>query len=183
MLNTLNVFINLVMFIVVELHYDYYWCRHVESVLVRIRSIADYQFGRGVGARLFSKTVKIEYSKRTGRIRYIFHNGERLATLRPMDGLFSLSVSGAKRIAENPHFARYLVVVRNDVSGFVSAGGDVFAVHVVSADEEIRPKSEVIVVDERAEVLAVGRAVLSQEEMKAFNSGVAVKVRHGNKEG
>jgi predicted RNA-binding protein (TIGR00451 family) len=155
----------------------------VESVLVRIRSIADYQFGKGVGARLFPKTVKIEYSKRTGRIRYIYQNGERLATLRPTDGLFSLSVSGAKRIAENPHFARCFVVVRNEVSGFVSAGGDVFAAHVVSADKEVRPKSEVIVVDERGEVLAVGRAALSQEEMKVFKSGIAVKVRHGNKEG
>ena len=40
---------------------------------------------------------------------------------------------------------------------------------------------EVIVVDEDSEVLAVGRAVLSGIEMKAFKRGVAVKVRHGCK--
>jgi len=35
------------------------------------------------------------------------------------------------------------------------------------------------VVDEDNRVLAVGRALLSSMEMKAFKTGVAVKVRHG----
>jgi predicted RNA-binding protein len=35
------------------------------------------------------------------------------------------------------------------------------------------------VLDEGSKVLAVGRAVLSGEEMKAFKRGVAVKVRRG----
>jgi archaeosine-15-forming tRNA-guanine transglycosylase len=38
------------------------------------------------------------------------------------------------------------------------------------------------VVDERGGVLAVGRALLSGEEMKAFKRGVAVKVRRGRAE-
>jgi len=50
--------------------------------LQRIRSIADYQFGLGVGEKLFPDNVQIEYSRATGRIRYINLNGERLATLR-----------------------------------------------------------------------------------------------------
>jgi uncharacterized protein with predicted RNA binding PUA domain len=72
-----------------------------------------------------------------------------------------------------------LVVVRNEVAKFIAEGGDVFAVHVVRADDAIRPKDEVIVVDENENFLAVGKAVLSGEEMRAFKSGVAVKVRHG----
>jgi predicted RNA-binding protein (TIGR00451 family) len=55
-------------------------------------------------------------------------------------------------------------------------------VHVVKTDQEIRAKDEVIVVDEGGKVLAVGRAVLSGEEMKVFKIGVAVKVRRGCKE-
>jgi 7-cyano-7-deazaguanine tRNA-ribosyltransferase len=55
----------------------------------------------------------------------------------------------------------------------------VFAAHVVKADDAIRAKDEVIVVDEDNRVLAVGRALLSSAEMKAFKTGVAVKVRHG----
>jgi len=152
---------------------------YVEDALRRIRSVADYQFGKGVGEKLFSENVEVAYSKRTGRIRYVYLNGKRLATLRPMDGLFSLSIEGAKRIIESGAPAKCIVTVKNDVSKFIADGGDVFAAHVVKADNEIRPKDEVIVVNEKGEVLAVGRAVLSGEEMTAFKVGVAVKVRRG----
>lgn len=151
----------------------------MKNSLRRIRSVADYQFGKGVGAKLFPENVEIVYSKRTGRIRYVYLNGKRLATLRPTDGLFSLSIAGAKRIVENADSAKCLVTVRGDVAKFIAKGGDVFAVHVVRADDDIRSKDEVIVVNENGEVLAVGRAVLSGEEMKAFKKGVAVKVRRG----
>ena len=144
--------------------------------------MADYQFGKRVGAKLFPENVEIIYSKRTGRIRYIYLNGERLATLRPTDGLFSLSIKGAKRIAENPRSAKCFVTIQNDVSEFIAEGGDAFAAHIVKADDEIRSKGEVIVVDEAGKVLAVGRAVLSSGEMKSFKVGVAVKVRRGCKE-
>ena len=152
---------------------------HMEDAIRRVRSVADYQFGRGVGERLFPENIKIAYSKRTGRIRYIYLNGKRLATLRPMDGLFSLSIEGAKRIVGNDALAKCLVTVKTEVSRFIAEGGDVFAVHVIEANREIRPKDEVIVVDRKGKVLAVGRAVLSGDEMKAFKSGVAVKVRRG----
>jgi len=149
------------------------------DALLRIRGVADYQFGRMVGARLFPKNVEIVRSKRTGRIRYVYLDGKRLATLRPTDGLFSLSIVGAKRIAESVSSARCFVCVSGDVSKFIAEGGDVFAKHVVKADGEIRSRDEVIVVDEEGVVLAVGRAVLSGEEMEAFARGVAVKVRRG----
>lgn len=152
---------------------------NLENPLRRIRSVANYQFGKGVGAKLFPRNVEITRSKRTGRIRYIYLNGKRLATLRPTDGLFSSSITGAKRIAANRGSAKCFVTIQNDVSKFIAEGGDVFAVHVVKADDEIRPKSEVIVVDEVGKVLAVGRAALSNEEMEAFKTGVAVKVRRG----
>lgn len=151
----------------------------MEDSLRRIRSVADYQFGRGVGAKLFPKNVDIAYSKRTGRIRYVYLNGKRLATLRPTDGLFSLSIAGAKKIAENANSARCFVKVQDNVSEFIAKGGDVFAVHVAEADDAIRSKSEVIVLDGHGKILAVGRALLSRSEMKAFKVGVAVKVRRG----
>jgi predicted RNA-binding protein (TIGR00451 family) len=149
------------------------------DALRRIRSVADYQFGIGIGVKIFPENVKVLYSKRTGRIRYVYLDGKRLATLRPTGGLFSLSITGAKRIAESADSAKCFVTISDDVSEFIADGGDVFAVHVVEADDEIRPKDEVIVVGEDGKVLAVGRAVLSGEEMKAFKRGVAVKVRRG----
>jgi uncharacterized protein with predicted RNA binding PUA domain len=152
----------------------------LESALRRIRSVADYQFGKGVGVKLFPDNVKILYSKTTGRIRYVMSlNGERLATLRPTDGLLSLSISAAEFIAENADFARCFVTVREDVSKFVADGSDVFTAHVAQVDDAIHARDEVIVVGENGKVLAVGRALLSSIEMKAFKTGIAVKVRHG----
>ena len=154
----------------------------MENALGKVRSVADYQFGKGVGSKLFPENIEVQYSPRTGRIRYINLDGERLATLRPTDGLLSLSIKAAKFMAENTPFAKCFVTVQNDVSRFIADGGDVFAVHVVKVDAEVGAKAEVIVLDEDKHVLAVGRAMLSSEEMKAFKTGVAVKVRHGCKE-
>ena len=151
----------------------------MENPLSRIRSIADYQFGKGVGVTLFPENVDIIYSKATGRIRYVHFNGTRLATLRPTDGLLSLSITAAQVVAENHGIAKCFVTVQNDVSKFIADGGDMFAAHVVAVGEEVRAKDEVIVVNEDNCVLAVGRALLSADEMKAFKTGVAVKVRHG----
>jgi uncharacterized protein with predicted RNA binding PUA domain len=154
----------------------------MENSLTKIRAIADYQFGKGVGIQLFPSNVEIQYSPRTGRIRFINLNGERLATLRPTDGVLSLSIKAAVFMAEKTPFAKCFVTVKNEVSKFIAEGGDVFAVHVVKVDEEVGAKDEVIAVDEDGQVLAVGRTILSSGEMMAFKTGVAVKVRHGSKE-
>ncbi len=154
----------------------------MENNLAKVRSIADYQFGKGVGAKLFPDNIEIQYSPRTGRIRYINLDGERLATLRPTDGLLSLSLKAAVLMAKNTPYAKCFVTVQNEVSKFIAAGGDVFAVHVVKVDAEVGAKDEVIAVDEKGQVLAVGRTMLSSQEITAFKTGVAVKVRHGAKE-
>src|SRR5512135_3439764 len=109
----------------------------MENLVGRVRSIADYQFGKGIGTKLFPDNVKIELSPRTGRIRYINLDGERLATLRPTDGLLSLSIKAAQFLATNAPEAKCFVTVQNDVSKFIAAGGDVFAVHVVKVDDSI----------------------------------------------
>jgi uncharacterized protein with predicted RNA binding PUA domain len=154
----------------------------MDNAVVRVRSIADYQFGKGVGAKLFPDNIEIQLSPRTGRIRYINLDGKRLATLRPTDGLLSLSIKAAQFMTENTPDAKCFVTVQNDVSKYIAAGGDVFAVHVVRVDAEVGAKDEVVALDEDGHVLAVGRAMLSSDEIRAFKTGVAVKVRHGCKE-
>jgi len=150
--------------------------------LWKIRCIADYQFGKGVGSTFFPDNVDIIYSRRTGRVRHVYLDGKRLVTLRPRDGFFSLTILGAKRIVERVQPLRYWVKVQDDISAFIAKGKSVFAKHVVDADEEIRPMEEVIVINEEDEVLAVGKAVLTGKEMKAFKKGVAVKIRRGASE-
>ncbi|MCW4051805.1 MAG: pseudouridine synthase [Candidatus Bathyarchaeota archaeon] len=146
--------------------------------LCKIRSIADYQFGRSAGKVLFPGNVDVRLSRRTGRVRHIYLGGDLLATLRPTDGFFSLGIQGAARLLKlKPQ--RLWVKVLNDAKDFVSAGRSVFAKHVVDCDIEIRPEEEVVVLDDSNGLLAVGRAVLSGEEMRTFDHGVAVRVRRG----
>jgi len=154
----------------------------MENPKHRVRCIADYQFGRGVGAKLFPDSIEIQLSPRTGRIRYINLGGERLATLRPTDGLLSLSIKAAQTLAERVPEAKCFVTVKNDVASYIARGGDVFAVHVVHVDDEVHAKDEVVTVDENRQVLAVGRTQLSSTEIRAFKTGVAVKTRHGANE-
>jgi predicted RNA-binding protein (TIGR00451 family) len=149
------------------------------NALQKIRSIADYQFGRGVGEKLFPETVGIVYSKRTGRIRHVYLGEKLLATLRPTNGLFSLTITSAKRMMEQLEPKRLWVRIQEEATPFVAEGRSVFAKHVIEADSEIRPQEEVIVVDAKDRVVAVGRAILTGGEMRAFTRGVAVRVRRG----
>ncbi len=149
-----------------------------DNPLQKIRSIADYQFGRGAGKTLFTDNVTISFSRRTGRIRHIYSDSNLLATLRPTDGLFSLTIEGTRRLLQVKP-PRLWVKIQDDVADFVVKGKTVFAKHVVDCDREIRLEEEVVVIDSQRKVLAVGRAALTGEEMKAFKHGVAIRVRRG----
>jgi len=147
--------------------------------LVKLRGVANFQFGKSVGDVLFPDFVDVVRSSKTKRIKLIYRGNELLATLRPTDGHLSLSLAGARRILRKVKNPPSIVVVQTDVGSFIKKGRNVFAKHVVKADDEIRPQDEVIVVDQKGRLLAVGRAMLSGEEMLSFKIGVAVKVRRG----
>jgi len=147
--------------------------------LERARAIANYQFEGDVGAALFPEDVKISYSKKTGRLRHFYLDGTVIATLRPTDGFLSLTLLGARRLAEALPPPRFRVVVREDVVKFIAEGRDVFARHVVDVDPLIRSGEEVLVTSPAGEVVAVGKALLTGKEMLGFKRGVAVKVRRG----
>jgi predicted RNA-binding protein (TIGR00451 family) len=147
--------------------------------LRRIRAIADYQFGSGSGAALFSDEVEVERSKNTGKLRFVRLHGELQANLRASDSLFTLTIEGAEKLVAGMPDLGYTVVIMDDVSEFPSKGKNVFAKHVVAAGEDIRPGDEVVILDSKKKVLAVGRALLNAEEMLAFSTGVAVRTRRG----
>jgi len=148
----------------------------------KIRCVANYQFGNRAGEKMFPDDVSLVFSRRTGRVRYVYLNGELLATLRPSDGLFSLTVKGAERLMETECSRGMVVKVQGEISPFIEKGRNVFAKHVISASDEIRPGEEVIVVNPENKILAVGKALLSGCEMKFFKRGVAVQVRRGSAE-
>ena len=146
---------------------------------MQIRTVADFQLRKGAGRALFPDDAQIVLSRRTGRIRHIYFKDELLATLRPTDGMFSLTVEGASRLFKRAKPRRLWVKVQKDAEPFVAQGKSVFAKYVIDSDKEIRPREEVTVIGESNRVLAVGKAVLTGPEMQAFKHGVAVKVRRG----
>ena len=152
----------------------------MDNELRRIRAIAEYQFGPGSGMALFPDEVRMVYSRNTGRIRHIHLGDALIATFRPNDGVFTLTIAAAEHLlAKAPEFG-YTVTVTEDAAQFVSQGKNVFAKHVLSAGEKIRPGDEVIIVAEKSGVVGVGKALLISDEMKAFKIGVAVKTRRGS---
>ncbi|KYH27655.1 tRNA-guanine(15) transglycosylase [Halalkalicoccus paucihalophilus] len=143
----------------------------------RLVRIADYQFGRDVGGRLFTGELRIERSK-SGRPRQVHAPEGRLVSLGA-DGRFTLGIAGGRRLLSALDAPAGRVVVGDDSEPFVRDGKNVFAKFVSEAGPEIRPGDEVCVVHESGELLAVGRAELSASAMCGFETGMAVKVREG----
>ena len=152
----------------------------MDSELRRIRAVAEYQFGPGSGAALFPNEVRMIHSRNTGRIRHILLGDTLIATFRPNDGVFTLTIAAAQRLVAQVPDLGYTVTVTEDAAPFISQGKNVFAKHVTCAGENIRPGDEVIVVAEKLGVIGVGKALLLSDEMKEFKIGVAVKTRRGS---
>jgi uncharacterized protein with predicted RNA binding PUA domain len=152
-------------------------CSETSSV-ERVRTIADLQFGRDVGARLFPDGVTFTRST-TGRIRNVMLGADRLATVRAQDGRLVLGIAGARRLHATLASPAYRAVVLDEVEEFVAADKNAMAKHVIGADPRIRAGDEVLVVAAGDRLVATGTAVLSGAEMTACMYGVAVNVRSG----
>ncbi|MDF1557870.1 MAG: pseudouridine synthase [ANME-2 cluster archaeon] len=150
----------------------------MSGYLKRVRTIADFQFGRGTGQAMFPDGSEFLMS-RTKRVRQITFNGVRIATVRARDGLLTLSMDGAARLHSFLMAPSSRVVVMADAVPFVRDGKTAFARHVIDVDPFIRASDEVLVVDEDDTLLATGQAALSAGEMLEFDRGAAIVVRSG----
>lgn len=148
------------------------------DLLHRARAIANYQFNSPIGHLLFPAECTVEVSKKTGNLRRILSGPVVLATIRAYDGRIVLTFAGAQRLHQLCPFPQHRVVVDSDVAAFIKEGRTVFAKHVKEVDSQLRAGDEVLVVDEKDALLAVGKAHLSPREMLEISRGVAVKTRH-----
>ncbi len=142
--------------------------------------VIDYLFGKGISRTLPKDRLNFSFSKRTGKMKSVLLDNNLIATFRH-DGSIALTIHGAEFLVKNPKFAKNCVVVKDEARDFISVGRSVFAKHVVSCGDRIKPKSEVVIVDANGNVIAIGRALLSAKMMREFKSGAAVKVRRGIK--
>ncbi|MBR5503624.1 MAG: tRNA guanosine(15) transglycosylase TgtA [Methanobrevibacter sp.] len=147
----------------------------------KLKAIADYQFGNGAGDVLFTGNIKIEKSRKTGKIRHVFDKNENIVNMRASDSYLILSKLGAKRLATLDGM-RNKVMIDNSVESFARDGKSVFAKFIKDCDENIRSNDEVLIVNEQDELLAFGKALLNYSEMLDFNTGQAIKTRKGFKD-
>jgi uncharacterized protein with predicted RNA binding PUA domain len=95
------------------------------------------------------------------------------------DGRFTLGLDGGRRLVAALPAPAARVVVGAESEPFVRDGKNAFAKFVRAVDDDVRPRDEVAVVDADGAVLGVGRAELSADAMRDFETGMAVKVREG----
>ena len=115
-------------------------------MLERVRIIADYQFGKGVGEKLFPDGVRFMLS-RTGRIRQVIEGDKRIATIRANDGFLILSAYGGQKLHDVLPFPRRRVIMNDDAAPFVAKGKTAFCKFIVDCDPEIRALEEILLVD------------------------------------
>jgi uncharacterized protein with predicted RNA binding PUA domain len=151
---------------------------NADKNLIRVRTMADIQFGKGCGEILFPDGVTFLLS-RTKRVRQVQFNGKHMATVRAKDGMLTLSIDGAVALHQGLKKPASRVVICDDAVPFVSKGKTAFAKHVVAVDPELRAGDEVILVDENDEILATGQLLLSPAEAIRMDRGPAVDVRRG----
>lgn len=143
-----------------------------------LRTVANYQFGAGAGAALFSGETDLSLTRTgSGRPRQVHASDGRLVTYGT-DGRLRLGLAGGRRLHEEWSETGYSVVVGSESVPHVRAGRNAFAKFVRRADSAVRPRDEVLV-EHDGELLAVGRAELAGEAMLAFDTGMAVDVREG----
>ncbi|HEV8359849.1 MAG TPA: archaeosine synthase subunit alpha [Candidatus Thermoplasmatota archaeon] len=125
---------------------------------------ATWQFGPG--AEVLAEGGRIE--GRYPHLKLLGPEGQR-AMLTPERGLLSLTMHGAKLLQP---LGRFQV----EIDDFRPRGG-ILAPGVERASADIKPEDEVLVTH-AGELRAVGKAVVSGEEMGQLRRGEVVKVRH-----
>jgi len=141
---------------------------------VKLRHNIDALFGQGVSKHL-PKNIEISFSKKTGRIREVYHNQKLLCTLR-IDGGLAITPFFAQILMKSKKFKENCLEVDQESKPFVEDSRSVFCGHIVWCGKSIRIQSEVPILYKN-KVIAVGKAILSSKMMKTQTRGVAVKVR------
>lgn len=150
--------------------------------LVRASAVARYQFGIRAAEILFRGEVTFRTSRKTGKIRNVFSDGEHVLSMRAGDGLYTLRMEGARRLVQELPAPFMRAVVSEDAVPFAQKGRNMFAQFIRSVDNALVPKDEVIVVSPEGEPVAIGQMLLAPAEIGFMKKGVAIKVRSGNDE-
>ncbi|MHA1214496.1 MAG: DUF5591 domain-containing protein [Candidatus Hodarchaeales archaeon] len=133
-----------------------------------IRTISDFQFGKGTGVLLVPDDVQIYGRKELGL--KISLDKTHLLTFKPDNGLLTLSLQAGRRILGHTKN----VVTFN---GEKISGSTVFCNAIDSANHEIRAKDEVLVINREGDLLGVGTSLLPGSLLENMKRGKGVLLR------
>lgn len=142
--------------------------------VLKLQYSIDALFGNGVSKQL-PKDLEMTFSRKTGRIRTVYHKGKLLCTLR-IDGSLAISSHFAQLLLKNKKFKENCIEINEDAAPFVEQGRSVFCKHVIWCGKKVRISADTPVLFKN-QVIAVGKAILSSEMISDFDRGVAIKVR------
>ena len=146
-------------------------------IIIKILNTIDYLFDIDIKNQINKNNIEYKISAKTKRIKYIYINKKLFATVRT-NGTYALTTYGSQLILDNDKERKNCVVINNDIREYIEKSGSVFAKHVLTAGKNIFPESEALIIDEKHNLIAVGKSILSKEMMEKMNKGVAVKIRH-----
>jgi 7-cyano-7-deazaguanine tRNA-ribosyltransferase len=144
----------------------------------KLRAILEFQWGEEVGLLVKERELEAKISKSTGKIRHVSKDDQVLFTMVPTNGLLTPTFQGGLELLNAGINERYLVRIDDEIREFVAKGKSALAKFVITANSSLIAGEECLVVDSESNLLGVGRALLSGEEMLTFKRGVAVNIRH-----
>ena len=140
----------------------------------KLKHTLDVLFGVGV-SRYLPKQIDMTFSKKTGRLRSVYHEKKLLCTLR-IDGGLAITPYFAQLLLKSKKFRENCLEINEEAAPFVTEGRSAFAKHVKWCGKNVKIASDTPIIY-KDQVIAVGKAVLSSDMIKDFQRGVAVKVR------
>ncbi|MHA1342179.1 MAG: PUA domain-containing protein [Promethearchaeota archaeon] len=159
---------------------------NIDLQIKYILDILEYQYGKAV-ADIFKEILsniselKIQFSKKTNKIKQIIYRKNSILTYKPNVGRFSITLYGAYILHQKLEFPKLRVVVVNSVFNFIKDGKSAFTKHIIDMDPELRIGDDVLIVDEEDHLLGVGKLLVPPLNYKGFSYGVAVDVKKGMK--
>ena len=145
----------------------------------RVKTILDYQFGKGIGKIFTDGETELVISRKTKRLRNLLLDGQHVASLSHRRGMFILQKRGAELLHENSSNSMYRVIVNSETAEFNRKGKSVFCKFIEDIDTELKCLDECIVVNPKDELLAFGKLMIGPKEIELGQQGMAVRVRSG----
>ncbi|MBD3354194.1 MAG: pseudouridine synthase [Candidatus Lokiarchaeota archaeon] len=143
--------------------------------------ILRFQFRTPIFSSIIRDRDELDYSfsKNTGRLRKVIYQNDVILIYKPDVGRFNLTLKGAIYLKKATEPPVYRIIVLTEIQDYIKDGKSVFSQHVLEIDQELRPKDEVIVVNEEDDLLGVGKMMLPPFKPSKQRMGVVVDVRKG----